>query len=39
MLDFDGFFTGTLFLTQLAGFIAAILSLIFGDFLAGLFAG
>jgi len=37
MLDLSGFFTGTSFLTQLAGFITAILSAIFGDFLAGLF--
>ncbi|MFQ5462118.1 MAG: hypothetical protein ACE5E5_05765 [Phycisphaerae bacterium] len=36
-LDLNGFFYSTEFLSQLAGFIVAILSAVFGSLVSGLF--
>lgn len=36
--DIDGFFTSTEFITRLATFITAVLSLLAGQFVEGLFA-
>lgn len=37
MLDIDGFLTSTEFLTQLAAFLSAIITTLFGGFLGNLF--
>jgi len=37
-LDLNGFLFSTEFLSQLAGFIVAILSAVFGNFVGGLFS-
>ncbi len=39
MLDLNGFFTSTEFLTQVASVVSAVLSILLGDFLARFFSG
>ena len=39
MLDIQGFLTSTAFVEQIASMIAALLSILVGDFIARLFGG